>query len=48
MQSAKMSVWNQTALLTNDVKLLLKQQYGEIFPLEIRHYLAQWLEDQLL
>lgn len=43
-----MSVWNQTKCLPNDVVLLLKQQYSEIFPLEVRHHLAQWLEDQLV
>lgn len=43
-----MAVWAQTALLSNELKLAVKQQYGEVFPLEIRHYLSHWLEEHLL
>lgn len=43
-----MAVWQQSSALSNELKLALKHQYSEIFQLEIRHYLAHWLEEQLL
>ncbi|KAB7505902.1 Signal transducer and activator of transcription 5B [Armadillidium nasatum] len=39
-----MSLWNRAQQLPPD---LLRQVYGETFPIEVRHYLASWIEDNL-
>lgn len=39
-----MSLWNRAQQLPPET---LRQVYGEAFPIEVRHYLATWIEDNI-
>ncbi|XP_059610175.1 signal transducer and activator of transcription 5A-like isoform X2 [Phlebotomus argentipes] len=41
-------LWEQTVKLPPEVMMTIKQHYNEVMPIEIRHFLAQWLEEHIL
>ncbi|XP_021373929.1 signal transducer and activator of transcription 5B-like [Mizuhopecten yessoensis] len=41
-----MSLWARVQHLEGDVIKRIQSQYGQHFPIEVRHYCAQWLEEQ--
>ncbi|XP_060078088.1 signal transducer and activator of transcription 5A-like [Ylistrum balloti] len=41
-----MSLWARVQRLDGDVIKRIQSQYGQHFPIEVRHYCAQWLEEQ--
>jgi hypothetical protein len=42
-----MALWAKTQLLPNEIFQQVNSLYNpELFPIEVRHYLAQWIEDQ--
>ncbi|XP_026133358.1 signal transducer and activator of transcription 5B-like isoform X1 [Carassius auratus] len=41
-----MALWIQAQQLQGDALLQMQSLYGQHFPIEVRHYLAQWLEAQ--
>uniref|UniRef100_A0A3P9ADF0 Signal transducer and activator of transcription n=1 Tax=Esox lucius TaxID=8010 RepID=A0A3P9ADF0_ESOLU len=42
-----MAVWIQAQQLQGEALHQMQSLYGQHFPIEVRHYLAQWLEGQL-
>uniref|UniRef100_A0A8C7PII4 Signal transducer and activator of transcription n=1 Tax=Oncorhynchus mykiss TaxID=8022 RepID=A0A8C7PII4_ONCMY len=42
-----MAVWIQAQQLQGDALHQMQSLYGQHFPIEVRHYLSQWLEGQL-
>uniref|UniRef100_A0A8C6NJB5 Signal transducer and activator of transcription n=1 Tax=Nothobranchius furzeri TaxID=105023 RepID=A0A8C6NJB5_NOTFU len=42
-----MAVWIQAQQLQGDALHQMQSLYGQHFPIEVRHYLSQWLESQL-
>uniref|UniRef100_A0A1L8DG60 Signal transducer and activator of transcription n=1 Tax=Nyssomyia neivai TaxID=330878 RepID=A0A1L8DG60_9DIPT len=42
-----MALWEQTVKLPYDVMMTIKQHYNEVMPIEIRHFLAPWLEERI-
>lgn len=44
---AEMSLWAKAQQLQGDTLLQVRSIYGEHFPLEVRHFLAQWLEEKM-
>ncbi|XP_014014218.1 signal transducer and activator of transcription 5B isoform X1 [Salmo salar] len=42
-----MAVWIQAQQLQGDALHQMQSLYGQHFPIEVRHYLAQWIEGQL-
>lgn len=43
----KMAVWIQAQQLQGDALHQMQGLYGQHFPIEVRHYLSQWIESQL-
>ena len=43
----KMSLWNRAQQLPPDALREVQNVYGEQFPIEVRHYLAGWIEDKM-
>lgn len=43
----KMAVWIQAQQLQGDALHQMQSLYGQHFPIEVRHYLSQWIEGQL-
>ncbi|XP_018583075.1 signal transducer and activator of transcription 5B-like isoform X3 [Scleropages formosus] len=43
----KMSVWIQAQQLQGEALHQMQSLYGQHFPIEVRHYLSQWIEAQL-
>lgn len=43
----KMAVWIQAQQLQGDALHQMQSLYGQHFPIEVRHYLSQWIESQL-
>ncbi|XP_055677197.1 signal transducer and activator of transcription 5A-like isoform X1 [Lutzomyia longipalpis] len=43
-----MALWAQTVKLPGEVMMTIKQHYNEVMPIEIRHFLAPWLEEHIL
>ncbi|XP_053682004.1 signal transducer and transcription activator isoform X2 [Sabethes cyaneus] len=43
-----MSLWARVSQLPQPVLEQLRYIYGENFPIEVRHYLAEWIENRLL
>lgn len=41
-----MALWIQAQQLQGDALHQMQSLYGQHFPIEVRHYLAQWLEAQ--
>lgn len=41
-----MSLWARVQRLDGDIIKRIQSQYGQHFPIEVRHYCAQWLEEQ--
>ncbi|XP_033732958.1 signal transducer and activator of transcription 5B-like isoform X3 [Pecten maximus] len=41
-----MSLWARVQRLEDDIIKRIQSQYGQHFPIEVRHYCAQWLEEQ--
>ena len=41
-----MAVWIQAQQLQGDALHQLQALYGQHFPIEVRHYLSQWIESQ--
>lgn len=44
---SKMAVWIQAQQLQGDALHQMQSLYGQHFPIEVRHYLSQWIEGQL-
>ncbi|XP_071530717.1 signal transducer and activator of transcription 5B isoform X2 [Panulirus ornatus] len=44
---AKMSLWNRAQQLPPEALRQVQNVYGEQFPIEVRHYLAGWIEDKM-
>lgn len=42
-----MAVWIQAQQLQGEALHQMQSLYGQHFPIEVRHYLAQWIESQL-
>ncbi|KAK7919526.1 hypothetical protein WMY93_010810 [Mugilogobius chulae] len=42
-----MAMWIQAQQLQGDALHQMQALYGQHFPIEVRHYLAQWIENQL-
>uniref|UniRef100_A0A3Q3XK55 Signal transducer and activator of transcription n=1 Tax=Mola mola TaxID=94237 RepID=A0A3Q3XK55_MOLML len=42
-----MAVWIQAQQLQGDALHQMQSLYGQHFPIEVRHYLSQWIESQL-
>uniref|UniRef100_A0A0P4VTF2 Signal transducer and activator of transcription n=2 Tax=Scylla olivacea TaxID=85551 RepID=A0A0P4VTF2_SCYOL len=42
-----MSLWNRAQQLPPDALREVQNVYGEQFPIEVRHYLAGWIEDKM-
>lgn len=42
-----MAMWIQAQQLQGDALHQMQALYGQHFPIEVRHYLAQWIESQL-
>jgi hypothetical protein len=45
-EGAKMALWAKTQQLQGDALRQIKEVYGSRFPIEVRHYFAQWIEQQ--
>lgn len=43
-----MSLWARVNQLPPPVLEQIRYIYGNSFPIEVRHYLAEWIEDRLL
>lgn len=43
----KMALWDKSQRLQGPLLEQMKQLYGRQFPIEVRHYLATWIEAQL-
>ncbi|TRY59826.1 hypothetical protein DNTS_035250 [Danionella cerebrum] len=43
----KMAMWIQAQQLQGDALHQMQSLYGQHFPIEVRHYLSQWIEGQL-
>lgn len=43
-----MTLWEQIMKTPTPVKERLLSQYGEVFPLEVRCYLADFIEEKVL
>lgn len=41
-----MAGWIQAQQLTGDALRQMQALYGQHFPIEVRHYLSQWIESQ--
>lgn len=41
-----MAVWIQAQQLQGDALRQMQALYGQHFPIEVRHYLSQWIEAQ--
>ncbi|XP_042577329.1 signal transducer and activator of transcription 5B-like [Cyprinus carpio] len=41
-----MAVWIQAQQLQGDALHQMQSLYGQHFPIEVRHYLSQWIEGQ--
>lgn len=44
----KMSLWARVNQLPQPILEQIRYVYGTIFPIEVRHYLAEWIEDRLM
>lgn len=42
----EMALWIQAQQLQGDALHQMQALYGQHFPIEVRHYLAQWIETQ--
>ena len=42
-----MAMWIQAQQLQGEASHQMQALYGQHFPIEVRHYLAQWIESQL-
>ncbi|KAK8739431.1 hypothetical protein OTU49_003634, partial [Cherax quadricarinatus] len=42
-----MSLWNRAQQLPPDALRQVQNVYGDQFPIEVRHYLAGWIEDKM-
>lgn len=42
-----MAMWIQAQQLQGEALHQMQALYGQHFPIEVRHYLAQWIESQL-
>lgn len=42
-----MALWIQAQQLQGEALHQMQALYGQHFPIEVRHYLAQWIESQL-
>lgn len=42
-----MSVWAKAQQMSSDALQQIHSIYGDHFPIEIRHFLASWLEEKL-
>ncbi|ROT83581.1 signal transducer and activator of transcription 5B isoform X2 [Penaeus vannamei] len=47
MSESTMSLWNRAQQLPPDDLRRVQGIYGEQFPIEVRHYLAVWIEDKM-
>lgn len=44
--SSTMAMWIQAQQLQGEALHQMQALYGQHFPIEVRHYLAQWIENQ--
>lgn len=42
-----MSLWTKAQQLTGDALQQVRAVYGEHFPIEVRHFLAGWIEEKM-
>ncbi|XP_050693053.1 signal transducer and activator of transcription 5B-like isoform X3 [Eriocheir sinensis] len=47
IRQTRMSLWNRAQQLPPDALRQVQNVYGEQFPIEVRHYLAGWIEDKM-
>jgi len=47
LHSSTMAMWIQAQQLQGQALHQMQALYGQHFPIEVRHYLAQWIESQL-
>ncbi|TKS90280.1 Signal transducer and activator of transcription 5B [Collichthys lucidus] len=47
LRRSTMAMWIQAQQLQGDALHQMQALYGQHFPIEVRHYLAQWIESQL-
>jgi len=45
--AAAMSLWTKAQQLTGDALQQVRAVYGEHFPIEVRHFLAGWIEEKM-
>ncbi|XP_059486030.1 signal transducer and activator of transcription 5B isoform X2 [Neocloeon triangulifer] len=45
--AAAMSLWTKAQTLTGDALQQVRAVYGEHFPIEVRHFLAGWIEEKM-
>uniref|UniRef100_A0A336KNR7 Signal transducer and transcription activator n=2 Tax=Culicoides sonorensis TaxID=179676 RepID=A0A336KNR7_CULSO len=43
-----MALWSRILNMPGEAMQSVRQHYGNSFPIEVRHYLAEWIEDRLL
>lgn len=41
-----MALWAKAQQLPSESMQQIRAIYGDHFPIEVRHYLAQWIEEQ--
>lgn len=46
-EAAEMSLWTKAQQLTGDALQQVRAVYGEHFPIEVRHFLAGWIEEKM-
>lgn len=42
-----MAMWAEIQNLNSDIQVQIRGIYSEHFPIEVRHFLASWLEEQM-
>lgn len=43
-----MALWSRILNMPGEAMQSVRLHYGNNFPIEVRHYLADWIEDRLL
>lgn len=42
-----MTMWAQSQNLPPEIQMQIRAIYSEHFPIEVRHFLAHWIEEQM-
>lgn len=43
----EMALWTKSQQLTGEALQQVRSMYGEHFPIEVRHFLASWIEEKM-